>query len=368
MTRLAVDVLEEFCRELIEALGASSEIAAKVAESLVLADLAGHHSHGVNRVPQYAGFIEDEILDPTASPSVTEQSGVAASVDGNRAYGQIVGREAIDVGMTAAIDAGIGVVGIKNGTHLGRIGEWAERAANEGYVFGAFVNTQGTSRTVAPAGSADRKLATNPVAFGIPTYEALDFPIVLDMATSQVAHGKIRERAATGEAVPEAWTVSADGSPVTDAEAFEAGEGALRPLGGEAAGYKGFGLAVIVELLAGIIGDAPVYGQDETGLFSNAAAFVVIDPLVFTDKAGVKDRVASLAAYLADADDVPGVSAGIAAKTRKDEIVLPGEPEYRSITAGREQGIEIDDGILDRLTALAHETGIQATIPAELWD
>lgn len=365
MAQVAVDTLEAFASRLVEATGASQTTADQVAASLVAADLAGHNSHGVYRLSMYTDLIEDDVLFPAATPTVDTRSPGIAAVDGQRAYGQIVGRTAVETGTDIAEEFGLAVVGIRDATHLGRIGEWAERTANAGFLFGAFINTQAHSATVAPPGSAERRLATNPIAFGIPTFDALDFPLVHDMATSQVAHGKIRERVPTGDPVPDDWTVGDDGRPVTDAAAFEEGAGALLPLGGQQSGYKGFGLAVIAELFAGIIGDAPVYGQDPPEPFSNAAAFIFIDPLMFTSEDAVKNRVAALAAYLRDSAISSAISPGIASRS-EDEILLPGEAEYRSTRTAGKEGVEIADGILDELAALARRFEITDAIPESI--
>lgn len=362
MAQLDVETLESFASRLVEATGAPTSIADNVAASLVAADLAGHNSHGVHRLAMYTDLIDDEVLFPDATPTVDMQSRGCAGIDGQRAYGQIVGRTAVETGTDIAEEFGMAVVGIRDATHLGRIGEWAERTAEADFLFAAFVNTQAHGRTVAPPGSADRRLATNPIAFGIPTYDALEFPIVHDMATSQVAHGKIRERVPTGDPVPDDWTVDDEGVPVRDAKAFEEGAGALLPLGGQESGYKGFGLAVIAELFAGIIGNAPVYGQNPPDPFSNAAAFVFVDPTMFTSAEAVEDRVEALGAYLRESTISTAVSSGIASRS-DDEILLPGEAEYRATQKARQDGVEIADGILNELSDLARRFGIPDAIP-----
>lgn len=242
-----------------------------------------------------------------------------------------MGRELVKLLLAKGAD-GQGVVGVRNATHLGRIGEWAERVADEGLLFAAFVNTGGIAQTVAPPGSADRKLATNPIAFRIPTYGALPFSFVVDFATSQVAHGKITKRATSGEALPTAWTTTADGTPVRDAEAFEYGAGALLPLGGRASGHKGFGLAVVAKLFAGLLGDASVAGSEDPGGL-NAATFISIDPMAFTTETRAADRLETLVTHLRDADQHGDVPVGDAAMG--DELLLPGEVEKQMY---REQG------------------------------
>jgi len=356
--RVDPDRLEAAARTLLATTGAPESTAAAVAASLVDADLRGHGSHGVIRVPLYAEKAAAGAADPTATPTVTADGGATVHLDGNDAFGQVVGREAVSVLGERAAEHGVAAVGLRDATHLGRVGEWGERTAAAGLCFAAFVNSQSGGYNVAPAGSADRLLSTNPVCFAVPTFDALDHDVVLDIATSQVAHGKVRERAWVGASAPEGWAVTDAGEPYTDAEAFEAGEdGAQLPLGGAVSGYKGTGLAVVAELFAGVFGDGLVAGDRDGGRSNNAALFVAVDPLRFTTRAGVERRVRTLADHLAGADYDAGPSPGVAA--RGDRFVLPGRPEHETAARNRAEGVPLDDDIVDRLRALADERGVE---------
>ncbi|MFB6161376.1 MAG: Ldh family oxidoreductase [Haloferacaceae archaeon] len=349
--------LEAAAAALLETTGAPPETAATVARSLVEADLRGHHSHGVLRVPHYAEKVDGGYVDPTAEPVVESTTPTTAAVDGRNAFGQLVGHEAVSLLDERAGEAGVAVVGIRDATHLGRIGEWAERTAANGYCFASFLNSQGGNHNVAPAGSATGKLSTNPLTFAVPTFDALEHDVVLDMATSQVAHGKITEKEAVGEPIPEGWTTDEAGDHFADAAAFEAGEGgAMLPLGGRVAGYKGTGLAVVSELLAGILGGGDVVGQAHPAESNNAAAFVAVDPLAFTTREQVTEKAASVAAHLADADYDTGPSPGVAAKG--DRFRMPGAPEHEKAVRYREEGIPLDERILGKLRTMADERGV----------
>ncbi|MFB6304269.1 MAG: Ldh family oxidoreductase [Haloferacaceae archaeon] len=359
--RIDADRLEAAAGALLETTGAPPEIAGKVAESLVESDLRGHHSHGVLRVPYYADMVEAGFIEPAATPSVDRSTRVLAKVDGRHAFGQVVGREAIDLLTGRADEAGVAAVGMRDATHLGRVGEWAERTAAAGYCFAAFVNSQGGGHNVAPAGSADRLLSTNPMAYGIPTMGALDHDVVLDMATSQVAHGKIRELEASGGEIPEGWTTDETGGPYADAAAFEAREGgAMLPLGGRTAGYKGTGLAVVSELFAGMLGDGFVAGERDAEYSSNAAVFVAVDPLFFTTREGVRRRVRTLADHLASADYDAGPSPGVAAKG--DRFRMPGAPEHEKRERHLSEGVPIDDAVADRLRTMAEKRDVDVDL------
>jgi len=347
MTRIPYTELEQFVVQSLETLGAPSTTALHVAESLVEADLRGHHSHGVLRTHIYAQMVREGAIRPQAEPDTDRRSNTTALVDGQSTFGQVVGRAAVETAQSIAGTEGTAVVGIRDATHLGRIGEWAEQAASEGLLFGAFVNHQGGGKTVAPAGSSQRRFGTNPMAFGIPTFEAFPFPIIHDMATSQVAHGKIRERAYSGEPVPDAWTTDANGVPVTDAQAFEDGAGALLPLGGRDSGYKGFGLSIVCELFAGFVGDALTAAEADPKWTSNAGCFICIDPLQFTSIKRVEQRVTLLADYLEEtefSDDVP-----LGHGARSNRLHLPGEAEYRTREDYIENGVPLPAGVIKSL-------------------
>lgn len=362
MPRVDAATLEAFAGDVLRGMGASDHVAERVAASLVDADRVGHTSHGVLRLPWYAEMVDAGRIDPTATPAVAEGEGATAAIDGRHAFGQVVAREAVAELVTRTREHGVAAVGFRDATHVGRLGEWAERTTAEGFAFAAFLNTQGGSLTVTPPGAAERTLAANPVAFGLPTRDVLDFDVVLDMATSQVAHGKIRERAHTGEALPEAWTTFADGDPVRDAQAFEDGAGALLPLGGRASGYKGFGLTVVAELFAALVGDALVAGQGDD-YCDNAGAFLAVDPRRFSGEDAAEERIAALAAHLQAVDPSPDVPVGHGAKG--DEPLLPGEAEHRARQqAATEDEIDVPERVVDSVRDLAAERGVD--VPAAL--
>ncbi|MDZ5811405.1 Ldh family oxidoreductase [Halorubrum sp. AD140] len=349
------DSLETFAQIAIEECGSPAETAAIVARSLVSADLVGHSSHGVVRLPYYANQIDEGSLDPTALPSV-EEAGLFHQIDGAGAFGQVTGRRAVELVTETAAEYGVGVVGISDSGHLGRIGEWADYVADEGYLFASWVNLQGGAQRIAPPGTADRRLGTNPITFAVPSFGVLPFNLLYDGATSQVAHGKIIERDGSGERLPTDWTITETGGPVEYATDFEDHVGALLPLGGKATGHKGFGLATMTELFAAIVGGGPVSTEPEQSWVGNGAAFVAIDPTVFTSREGVKDRISALSQYLRSAEPIEA----------DGEVLLPGEPEYRIARDRREAGIPIEDAVIENLQAFADNLGIRQAFPETL--
>jgi uncharacterized oxidoreductase len=361
--RVPAEELEPFAREIVRAYGASEEAAGQVAESLVEADLRGHRSHGTIRLPMlYRRMLDEGVIDPAATPEVVDGTGATAAVDGHQQFGQVTGRVAVDAATDLATDHGVAAVGLRNGAHVGRIGEWAERAAEQGFLFGGWVNTGGLGQLVAPAGSTTPRLATNPITFGTPSFGATEFPIVLDMATSQVAHGKVTKRAVEGEPLPEGWTIGPSGEYVTDSAVFEDGGGAILPLGGLTSGYKGFGLAVMVELFAGMVGDAFVAGQGAEGVVNNAAAFVAVDPDRFSTAEANRARIEALREHLDGAEYPENVPAGDGASG--DRALLPGEAEHRTRTEREAEGIPFAAETVALFVDLAEEFGVEGLPPS----
>jgi uncharacterized oxidoreductase len=250
-------------------------------------------------------------------------------------------------------------VGIRRATHLGRIGWFAEQAAAEGLGFVGFTNMT-SGEPVAPAGSAQRRFGTNPVTFALPSFDALDYPIVLDVATSQVAQGKINERQMAGEDVPPGWTVDESGEPVLDSDAFREEEvGALLPLGGQDAGYKGTGLMLMTELFAATWSDSPVTPQPDSR-YENAAAFTVFDPLAFTTREAHEARIEALETYLDETEYVDTVDTGPG--TTSDRALLPGRPEHETRVAYERDGIPVPDQVRTKLASYAREQGLETAV------
>lgn len=367
MTAYDPDELREFATAVLDRLGAPETVAQKVSDSLVAADLRGHTSHGVLRIPTYRDMIDDGALVPDASPTVLREEGPTAVIDGRLAFGQVVGRDAVALLLNLVRDHGVACVGIRNGTHLGRMGEWAECVAEEGYLFSSAVNSSGGGLVTALAGTADRTFSTNPITFGIPSFDRLPFQIVLDMATSQVAHGKVQQYEAAARELPAEWALSPDGETITDpaelSEFHEAADwGSLRPLGGTTAGYKGTGLAVTVELFAGLMGGGPVVGQrDPTSWFSNGASFFAVDPRRFADRGALEAKVDAVVTQFRAAESLPNVPVGNGAKG--DDPLLPGEAEYTTLQDRRESGVPLPERFVDSLTDLAEELELAESNP-----
>jgi uncharacterized oxidoreductase len=351
MPTVDADALESFASDALAARGVPGETATAVAASLVDADLVGHTSHGVVRIPWYLDGVANGDIDPHAEPTV-ESAGPFDRVVGGAAFGQLTGRRAVESLVETTAERGVAAVGIRDSGHIGRIGEWAERVAARGYLFASWVNLQGGSQRIAPHGTADRRLGTNPLTFAVPAFGALPFDPVYDGATSQVAHGKVAERDGTGEVLPGAWTITGSGDPVERAADFEDGAGALLPLGGRSQGYKGFGLATMAELFAAVVGDGPVSTEPEQEWRGNGGAFIAVDPGVFTTPEAVGTRVEALAAHVRSAEPVGD-----------EPVLLPGQKEHETRQRREREGVPVSETVAGDLYDLAVELGVEASLP-----
>src|SRR5215831_11907533 len=213
MRNLAPGALVDFVAAVMRGGGSNADEAHAVARRLVDANLVGHDSHGVIRVGKYLEWVRLGWLVPNARPAFISETDTLAIIDGNRGFGQVIGEIAAQRGVAKAQRSGIALIGLRNCGHLGRVGDWAELAAEAGVVSLHFLNTSGAQR-VAPFGGSDRRLSTNPVTIGVPA--ARGEHVILDMTTSMVAEGKLMVALNRGERVPEGWIIDRHGQPTTE--------------------------------------------------------------------------------------------------------------------------------------------------------
>jgi LDH2 family malate/lactate/ureidoglycolate dehydrogenase len=336
-------VLAHFVSRLFVAVGVSDRAATLVADSLVDADLAGQASHGVMLVDMYLDRLRSGSVGRQEAAEIVLDSDAIVVLDAHNALGQLVGDQAIAIAVERARLHGVGAVAARNGFHFGTARRYAVAAAEKGCVGIVMCNT----RPLMPApGGAERVVGNNPLAIAIPT--AGEAPLVLDMATSEAAMGKIRMAAKSGEPIPSTWAVTADGSSTVDAQ--EAILGMLLPFGGA----KGFGLAFMIDMLCGLLsggayGDAvkPLYG-DPTIPYACSMLFVAIDVAHFRDLASFRTEAEAAARRIREGRRAPGV----------DQLYTPGEPEWRRRRKawGR---IRIEPTVLVMLDRMAGDLGIE---------
>jgi LDH2 family malate/lactate/ureidoglycolate dehydrogenase len=332
--------LEAFARRTLEAIGLPADHADVTARCLVAANLRGLDSHGVLRLEQYADSVAAGDVRADADVRVVEQAGCRALVDAGGGYGYAPMTVACDLARSLAGAHGVAVVAVRDSHHFGVAGIYAQSLADAGLVGVVLTNAQ---PVMAPPGVSVALVGNNPLAIGAPR-EPPSPPIVLDMALSQTALGRIRLAAAEGRPIPEGWALDEHGRPTTDATRALAAN-LLAPAGG----HKGLGLAIMIDVLAGILTGSPFGGEaDAHGRIDGGVGHLVIalapDLFVARERflAGVEELVRHLKAH--DTPEAP--------------VLLPGEPELAAEERRRRDGIELSPELAARLDRLAERLGV----------
>jgi LDH2 family malate/lactate/ureidoglycolate dehydrogenase len=331
-------------RRIFVAAGTPHDPAAHVARHLVRANLSGHDSHGVLRIPAYLRQIKQSQLVPGARPEVVREWAASAVVDGRRGFGQVTASFALDVAIRKAEGAGVGAASVRRCNHTGRLGEYGEAAAERGFIgLMTFGSAGPNGGLTAPFGGAARHLGTNPWTIGIPRRGGP--PVVVDFATSAVAEGKIQVARAKHASLPEGCIVDKANQPSTDPEDFYAG-GMLLPMGG----HKGYGLSLVAALWgAALTAETAVTTGRGGGVF-----VLAINPRAFADDDVFADTIEGMASAVKAVPPAAGV----------DAVLLPGEPEARSRAAREVTGIPIPIETWEALVKAA--AGLDVPVPATL--
>ena len=352
MPIIQAEPLRRLAGAIFAAAGCAADESARIGRSLIEANLTGHDSHGIVRVPRYLAWIGDGTLRPGQEVRVVGEAGAFVVLDGNFGFGQTIGPQAVRRGIDMAARLGAAVVALRNTGHLGRIGDWAEMAAEAGLVSLHFVNVGG-SLLVAPFGAAERRMSTSPIAIGVPA----DPPLILDFATSVVAEGKVLVAAKGGPPLPAGSLIDADGTLSADPSVLygdadprrgfdpAAGPGALRAMGE----HKGSGLAFMCELLAGALTGSGCAGP-AAGPIHNGMLSVYLDPAA----------IASDHSFAAEARAYADFFKGARPAAADGEVLVPGEPERRRRAERLADGIELPDDVWRTIVEAALGLGIDA--------
>jgi uncharacterized oxidoreductase len=336
--------LEVTATRIFAAMGAPDDHAAWIAALLVRANLRGHESHGVIRIPQYWGWVQQGQVDPKSPLAVTAETPVTAQVDGGRGFGQVVARRGMELAIAKCRAQGLAAVGLSRTSHVGRLADYCEMAAGQGLVALMWVNAA-YGLNVAPWGGAARRLGTNPHAIGIPGPGG-GAAMVHDFATSVVAEGKLKVKRNRKQPAPPGWFVDAQGRPATDPEVFYgAPPGALLP----AAEHKGYGLALAVEILGGILARSGAAGPGQ-GPLANGTLMICLDVERFLPLPEFHRQVGDLFAWVRSAPPAEGAG----------EVLVPGEPEARLEAERRARGIPLDEETWRQIQGVAGELGVSA--------
>jgi LDH2 family malate/lactate/ureidoglycolate dehydrogenase len=337
------EVLQTACIALLRAMKVPEDQANVVADVLVRADLRGIASHGVLRLPAYVHKIKAGLLKPDTSWTCLRETPATALYDAGMGLGPVAGLWGIREAIKRAEGCGIGVVGVRNASHFGIAAYYALHAVDAGMIGVAISNA---AASMAPWGGVEARLGTNPVCVAIPTQDGS--PLVLDMAASVVARGKIRWALREGHPIPQGWALDATGQPTTDPQA--AIDGTLLPIGGP----KGYGIALVDDILAGILTGSPagievrsihdLQQPSPVGFF-----FQVLQIEAFSSSQDFFDRLGSELTAIRNSPRASGV----------ERIYIPGEIEWECERDRRQNGIPIGSATLKALQELAEELDVQ---------
>jgi uncharacterized oxidoreductase len=347
-------VIESYVTAIFAAGHCDAEEAARVAKWLVSANLTGHDSHGVIRVPRYVQWLDEGKVKAGQQPTVVMQSATHAVVDGNQGLGQTIAPIAVDLGIDKAREAGLSVVALRNAGHIGRIGAWAERAAEQGLVSIHMVNV-GMGEIVAPFGGTERRFGTNPLCIGVPQPDGS--LLLLDFATSIVAEGKVLVASNGGKPIPHDALVTADGKLSSNPADFYGplegthvrdpgnGSGALRAFGD----HKGSGIAFMCEILAGCFAGSPTAGPlpgDKRGGIVNGMLSIYLDPAHF-GAAGFAQTARDFAEYVRATHPIDPTL----------PVLVPGDTEARTRVQRLRDGIPLQAATWASIQATGDRVG-----------
>jgi uncharacterized oxidoreductase len=344
--------LESFVADIFAAAGCSNEEGGRIGRYLVSANLSGHDSHGVVRVPRYASQKKSGTVVADVTVDVLVDTPVIAVVDGKYGFGQTVTPQAVRIGIDKCLKNGLSAVTLRNAGHVGRVGDWAEMAAEAGLVSVHFVNASG-SVLVAPYGGVERRFSTAPYCVGVP--RPGEDPLVLDFATSIVAEGKVLVTSQGGKKLPEGALIGPDGKPSADPHLLygdytptgprdhSKGTGAIRAFGD----HKGSGLAFMCEILGGSLSGTGAT-DPKRGRFANGMLSFYVDPKVFDAEGFFPTDIAKYVSFVKGSRPAtPGV-----------EILVPGEQESRTRAQRLADGVPLPDDTWAAIVETARSVGL----------
>ena len=334
--------LKTFCSEVFKKLGVPQGDAEVAADSLVTANLRGVDTHGVMRMPYYTAKLRSGVINPRANVVPVRETVATAMLDGQNGLGQVVASHAMQVAIRKAKEAGVAWVSVRNSNHLGACAYYSMMALAHDMI--GLIATNASPR-LAPTGGAERLFGNNPWSIAVPAGERL--PVVLDLANSVVAAGKIRIALKEGKPIPEGWALNKDGEPTTDPQ--EALKGILLAIGG----YKGYGITLMVDLLTGVLADSN-YGPRVKGMEVDSAVagtahtFMALDISAFGDVDAFKARMDGYIDEIKSSRKAKG----------SNVIYLPGELEFIKERERKETGIPLQTKVAEDLQKIGKEYGV----------
>ncbi|KAF2014987.1 putative malate dehydrogenase [Aaosphaeria arxii CBS 175.79] len=333
---------ETFCKAALVKSGLSEADAGMMASCLVEADVRGVDTHGLARLEQYIGRVTAGLVNATPKLEISAKTPVVAHLDGDNGFGFVVATKAMEEAIKRADTYGIGFVTVDHSNHFGMAATYVLQALRKGMISLCFTNS---AKQMPPFGGKDTLLGISPFAAGAPSNN--EVPYILDMAPSVVAKGKIRRAARRGESIPLGWALDKDGNPTTDANV--ALDGSMAPIGGP----KGSGIAILMDIMAGVLTGAAFGGEvgdqyKEKRPQNVGHSFIVIKPDVFMSSEEFRARMDTLAQRVHGIAPAPGFK----------EVLFPGEPEHRLSETRKAEGIPYADAEKEMFENMAKTLGI----------
>lgn len=351
MPTFQAPALDALARACLQRVGVPTADAALVADHLVEAGLMGHDTHSVLRLPQYVNMAREGVVELGAELEILDDSDYGARLSGRWNYGPVTATRAVELALDKVRDGAIAVVGVRDCNHIARLGRFAELATREDCICLMTANGHGGDWSVAPFGGRDRRLPTNPICCGIPT--GGEWPVILDMTTSMISGGDMRLLRNKGKDAPEGMLIDAQGKPTTKVEEYYGPPpGAILPLGYPGSGHKGYGLSVMVDILAGSISGVGMTAEapERTG---NALFIAILKVEAFQPLAEFYTEVQGFIEWVKSCPTAAGF----------DEVYLPGERAHRRMLARRRDGLYVDEGAWGEIGVLAAELGVELPEP-----
>lgn len=345
-----IDRLASFSAAVLHAVGVSDTDALTCARRLVEGDARGQRAHGLARLPAYARRIEEGGLNPNARPWIAQESPVSALVDGQNGLGPIVMTYSIEVAIEKARANGLAWIGVRNSNHAGAGGVYAQMLVDAGLI--GIVGAVANINQMAPWGGIDRLLGPNPLAIGIPADDEPAF--ILDMATSTVSFGTVRQAIAAGRELPDGWLIDDHGRPVTDPSRID--DATLTPIGG----YKGYGLSMAIAALAGTLNSAAAgsevvdHYKDLTTPTNTGHFIIAVRPDLFRPAEEFKQAMDVRIREIRDSSPMEGV----------ESVQVPGDRSTAKRAAAAAYGIQLSDALQKELSELGRRLGVSDRLGA----
>lgn len=339
--------LSEIGSRVLRSAGATDDVADRVARHLVGSNLVGLDSHGIIRLADYATWLQEGKIAGDNRIEVVRDKAATCLIDAHMSFGQVAASQSADIAVQKAQVYGIGLVSVKNASHIGRLGEYVEDIALQGFIGFLCCNAEGAGQLVAPWGGKDARIGTNPMAWGIPSGRESG-GMVLDMATSIVPEGKVRVMMRREEEIPHGWVLDSQGQSTTNpADLYGPPVGAILPFGG----HKGYGLMLAIEALSGVLsGGGHARPAVADAWFTHGSTFTMMAIEV--------ESFRSLTEFTDDVDEMLSHMKSSPPTTPDAEVLVPYEIESREKAVRLANGITIEDSTWDKVVQVASGLGI----------